>query len=114
MYLRLGSFAGYGSLNYHDVDGNGGLDIGHLVKLKACWEKRATCRSDDLLKYLKAQCPLPISIFISDGVADVNHIPVISTIDVSCENLSLESAASCASLDHLDGYGASDSLSKES
>ena len=31
---------------------------------------------------------------ISDGVADVNHIPVISsTIDGSCENLSLGSAA---------------------
>ena len=42
---------------------------------------------------MKAQCPLSVSIFISDGVADVNHIPVISTIDGSCENLSLGSAA---------------------
>ena len=31
--LRLGPSAGYGCLNYHDVDGNGGPDIGHLVKL---------------------------------------------------------------------------------
>ena len=31
--LRLGLSAGYGSLNHYDVDGNGGLDIGHLVKL---------------------------------------------------------------------------------
>ena len=26
--LRLGPFAGYGRLNYHDVDGNGVPDIG--------------------------------------------------------------------------------------
>ena len=52
---------------------------------------------------MKAQCPLPISIVSSDGVADVNHIPVISTIDGSYENLSLGSAASCASLNCLDG-----------
>ena len=44
---------------------------------KACWEKRTTSRSDDLSKHLKAQCPLSISIVISDGVADVNHVPVI-------------------------------------
>ena len=31
--LRLGPSAGYGSLNHHDVDGNGGSDIGHVVKL---------------------------------------------------------------------------------
>ena len=31
--LRLGSYASYGGLNHHDVDGNGGPDIGHLVKL---------------------------------------------------------------------------------
>ena len=31
--LRLGLSACYGGLNYHDVDGNGGPDIGHLVKL---------------------------------------------------------------------------------
>ena len=42
---------------------------------------------------MKAQCPLSISIVISDDVADVNHIPVISTIDGGCENLSLGSAA---------------------
>ena len=48
-----------------------------------------TSRSDDLLKYLKTQWPLPIFIVSGDGVADVNHIPVISTIDGSCENLSL-------------------------
>ena len=54
---------------------------------------------------MKAQCPLSISIVISDGVADVNHIPVISTIDGSCENFSLGSAASCASLNHLGGNG---------
>ena len=33
----------------------------------------------------------------------MNHIPVISTIDDSCDNLSLGSAASCASLNRLDG-----------
>ena len=44
-------------------------------------------------KYLKAQCPLSISIVISDGVADVNHISLISIIDGSCENLSMGSAA---------------------
>ena len=42
--------------------------------------------------------PTSISIVISDGVADVNHIPVISTIDDGCENFSLGSAASYASL----------------
>ena len=31
--LRLGPPAGDGGLNYHDVDGNGGPGIGHLVKL---------------------------------------------------------------------------------
>ena len=46
-----------------------------------------TSRSDDLPKYLKTQWPLPIFIVSGDGVADVNHIPVISTIDDSCENL---------------------------
>ena len=30
--LRLGSSASYGGLNHHDVDGNGGPDIGHLIK----------------------------------------------------------------------------------
>ena len=75
--------------------------------------KRATSRSDDFLKYLKAQCPLPISVVSSDGVADVRHIPVISTIDGGCENLILGSAASYASLDHLDSNGGPDSLSKE-
>ena len=54
------------------------LILGHLVKLnmeaKLAGRKRATSRSDDLLKYLKAQCPLSISIVISDGVTDVNHI----------------------------------------
>ena len=52
-----------------------------------------TSRSDDLSKYLKAQYPLSISFVISDGVADANHISVISTIDGCCENLSLGSAA---------------------
>ena len=36
-------------------------------------------------------------------MANVSHIPVISTIVGSCENFSLGSAASCASLYHLDG-----------
>ena len=63
--LKLGSSTGYGGLNNHDGDSNGPL------------------------KYLKAQCPLPIYIFSGDGVADVSHIPVISTIDGACENLSL-------------------------
>ena len=31
--LRLVPSAGYGSLNHHNVDGNGGPDIGHLVEL---------------------------------------------------------------------------------
>ena len=31
--LGLGPSAGYGGLNHHDVDGNDGPDIGHLVKL---------------------------------------------------------------------------------
>ena len=31
--IRLGPSIGYGGLNHHDVDGNGGPDIGHLVKL---------------------------------------------------------------------------------
>ena len=31
--LWLGPSAGNGGLNHHDVDGNGGPDIGHLVKL---------------------------------------------------------------------------------
>ena len=51
---------------------------------------------------MNARCPLPISIVSGDGVADVRHIPVISTVDGGCENLSLGSAASCASLDHPD------------
>ena len=76
-------------------------------------EKRATSRSDDIPKYLKAQYPLSISIVISDGVAEVNHIPVISTIDGGCENLSLGSAASCASLNHLGGNGGPFNSSKE-
>ena len=39
--------------------------------------------------YLKPQCLLPISIISGDGVADVSHVPVISTIDGACGNLSL-------------------------
>ena len=31
--LRLGPSAGYGDLNFHDVDGNGCPDIEHVVKL---------------------------------------------------------------------------------
>ena len=42
---------------------------------------------------MKAQGPLSISIVISDSVADVNHIPFISTIEGSWENLSLGPAA---------------------
>ena len=42
------------------------------------------------------------SALSGDGVADVRHILVISTVDDDCENLSLGSAASCASLSHLD------------
>ena len=61
------------------------------------------------------QCPLSICIVvISDGVADVNHIPVSSTVDRGCENLSLGSAASCSSLNYLGGNGGPYSLSKES
>ena len=51
---------------------------------------------------MKARCPLPISIVSGDGVADVRHIPVISTTDGSYENLSLRLATSFASLNHLD------------
>ena len=29
--LRFGPFASYGGLNHHDVDGNGGPDVGHLI-----------------------------------------------------------------------------------
>ena len=67
------------------------------------------------MKYLKAQCPLSISIVISDGVADVNHIPVISTIDGDCEILAWDQLLniSCASLNHLGGNGGPYSLSKE-
>ena len=43
----------------------------------------------------------------------MRHIPVISTLDGSCENLSLGSAASCASLDHPDGNGGPDTLPQE-
>ena len=43
----------------------------------------------------------------------MSHIPVISTIDGSCEYLSLGSAASCASLDHLDGNGGPDSVAQK-
>ena len=74
---------------------------------------RATSRSDGLPKYLKAQCPLSISIVSSDYVADVNHILVISTIDGGSENLSFGSATSCASLNHLDCNGGPDSSSQE-
>ena len=55
-----------------------------------------------------------VHFFISDGVADVNHIPVISTIDGGYENLSLGSAASCASLNNIGGNGGPYSLAKES
>ena len=44
----------------------------------------------------------------------MSHAPVIGNTDDACENLSLSSAASCASLDHLDGNGGPDSLSQES
>ena len=71
-------------------------------------------RSDGLLKYLNAQCPLPIFIVNGDGVADMGHIPMISNINSGCENLSLGSAASCACLDHLDDNGGPNSLSEES
>ena len=37
--------------------------------------------------YLNAQCPLPISIVSGDGVTDVSHIPIISTIDGGCKIL---------------------------
>ena len=73
------------------------LILGHLVKLNM--EARLAGRRGQLPEVmifgntLKAQCPLSISIVISDGVADVNHIPVISTIDGGYENLSLGSAA---------------------
>ena len=66
---------------------------------------------------MKAQCPLSISIVISDGVADVNHIPVISTIDGGCEILAWDQLLNinCASLNHLGGNGGPyNSLSSES
>ena len=44
----------------------------------------------------------------------MRHIPVISTIDSDCENLSLRSTGSCASLDHLGCNGGPDSLLQES
>ena len=53
------------------------------------------------------------SIVSSDGVTDVNHIPVINTIDGGCENPSLGSAASCACLNRIDGKRGPYSLSKE-
>ena len=31
--IRLGPSVGYVGLNHHNVDGNGGPDFGHLVKL---------------------------------------------------------------------------------
>ena len=43
----------------------------------------------------------------------MKHIPVICAIEWGCENLSLGSAASCASLNHLDGNGGPDSLPQE-
>ena len=86
----------------------------NLIGGKACWEKRKTSRNNDLPKYLKVQCLLSISIVISDAIVDVNHMPVISTINGGCENLSLESAASCASLNHLGDNGDPYNLSKES
>ena len=55
---------------------------------------------------------MSISIAVSVGVADVSHIPVISTIDGSCENLSLGSASSYASLNHLGDNSGPYSLSK--
>ena len=116
MIIRLGPSVGYGGLNHHDVDYSGGLDIGHLVKLNM--EARHTGSRGQLPEVMifrstwKAQYSLPISIVRSDGVADVNHIPVISTIDGSCENLSLGSAASCASLNCLDCNGGFSSLSQ--
>ena len=44
----------------------------------------------------------------------MNYTPVISTIDGGCDNLSLGSVASYASLNHLGGNGDPYSLSKES
>ena len=44
----------------------------------------------------------------------MNHIPVNSTIDGGCDNLSFGSVASFASLKHLGGNGDPYSLSKES
>ena len=44
--LRLGLSAGYECLNHHDVDGNGGLILGHLVKLNM--EARLTGRRGQL------------------------------------------------------------------
>ena len=113
---QVGTFCWLWSFKSSYVDNSGGLYIGYLVKLNM--EARHAGRRGQLpevmiSKYLKAQCPLPISIVSNDGVADMNHVPVISTIDGSCENLSLGSAASCASLDHLDGNGGPYSLSKE-
>ena len=43
----------------------------------------------------------------------MSHAPVIGNTDDACENLSLASAASCASLDHLDGNGGPDSVAQK-
>ena len=43
----------------------------------------------------------------------MRHIPVIYAIEYCCENHSLGSASSCASLDYLDGDGDPDSLPRE-
>ena len=115
--IRLGPSVGYGGLNHHDVYNSGVLYMGHLVKLNI--EARHAGGRGQLPEVFfrstwKAQYSLPISIVRSDGVADVNHVPVISTIDGICENLSLGSAASCASLNHLDCNGGPSSLAKES
>ena len=62
------------------------LIVGHLVKLNM--EARLAGR--------RGQLPEVSTVYFYchyDGVADVNHIPVISTIDGDCENLSLGSAA---------------------
>ena len=115
--ISLGSSAAScGSIDHHhDWDGNGGPNIGCLDKLdteaRLAGRKRVIFRSGGLPKFLKSQCPLPISSVSSDSVANESSVPVINNFDDTCDSLSLGSAVSCASLDHLDGNGGTDSFS---
>ena len=63
---------------------------------------------------MKLQCPLPVSIINSDGVADVNHVPVICNTGGACEILAWDQLLAVQVLDHLDGNDGLNSLSQES